>query len=106
MKIDDAAAPDAGLDQVARHVVGDDALDAVVHVVEPLEPDHRLRELRPVLALGAYLRPVEVGLGELRGDALGEHGIGLLVVVAPVDVERPVQRVRERALEQREIALA
>ena len=46
------AAPGAGLDQVARNSVGQDALDAFPHIGQPLQSDHRVCPRRPVEPFG------------------------------------------------------
>ena len=80
-----AAPPHAGLDEVAGDPLAEHGLDAMANVVEPARAHHRLRPLGPIAPLRARLL-----LGEIALD-----------VPAPrADVERPVQRVHDRALEQ------
>ncbi len=83
-----AAAPDAGLDQVARDARVQNRLDRLLELVEPGEADHRLGVERPVTALLAHI-PIQ----RLRRP-LGVGGVaGLILECKP----------RQRLLEQFEV---
>jgi hypothetical protein len=72
----DTATLYASLDEIARYPLRDDLLDAILHIVETLEADHGLREQRPVTAISAHVRPVEVGLGEFLPGAARISSLG------------------------------
>ena len=101
-----AAAPHAGLDQIAGNVVFEHLRDALLDVVEALETDHRLRETGPVAPVGAHVGPVEVLLRELLLDRLPHLLADDVAGVLEADIHRPVERVGERALHEVEIATA
>ena len=101
----DAAAPGAGLDQVAGNALGDHALDGEADVAQALEADHRLRQPRPVAAL----RAGDVGAAEDPGVVGGLHLLleRLADLVGHVDeVELRVEGVGEGADQQLEVGVA
>ena len=102
----DAAAPRARLDEIARHALGQHGLHAAADVAQTLDADHRVGEHRPVPAdladrgvTGRHAQRDDAGASQRAQDAARDR-----VAARPADVELGVRRVRERLLEQIEVA--
>jgi hypothetical protein len=75
---------DAGLDEIARHSLAKDRLDAVLNDVEPRHAEHRVRRIGLIRAIEALLvatmtlvRELDAARLERAQHRATEHSIGL-----------------------------
>src|SRR5579875_1081512 len=111
-----AAAPYAGFDQIALHAVAQSGSDAMLNVVHPAQPDHRLGARRPVPPVLSQLFDVRLLPGDLvtepgteGSDPVGEPVLGAALAQAAHPAQDRIvvlgERAGETALDEVEVEI-